>query len=100
MRLTSTVSPIDSQTQRYSRYRCQSARDMDTSGPKVRQAGPDRKPHDGGRLLSVFSPNWRGGREEGTVGRRIVLVVDDDKNVQEAVRAELAAHNFEVLVAS
>jgi DNA-binding response OmpR family regulator len=32
--------------------------------------------------------------------RRIVLVVDDDRGVQEAVRAELAGRNYEVIVAS
>ncbi len=32
--------------------------------------------------------------------RRIVLVVDDDRGVQDAVRAELAGRNYEVLIAS
>ncbi len=36
-----------------------------------------------------------------TVGKRgIVLVVDDDRDVQEAVRAELSGRNYEVIIAS
>jgi DNA-binding response OmpR family regulator len=41
----------------------------------------------------------QGGRRE--VGKRsIVLVVDDDRDVQEAVRAELSGRNYEVIIAS
>ena len=44
----------------------------------------------------------RGGKPVGDVisKRRIVLVVDDDRGVQEAVRAELAGRDYEVLIAS
>jgi len=40
------------------------------------------------------------GSGRNKVGRRIVLVVDDDREVQEAVRAELAGRNYEVIIAS
>ncbi len=42
------------------------------------------------------------GRGKGVTmaRRRIVLVVDDDRGVQQAVREELAGRNYEVLLAS
>jgi DNA-binding response OmpR family regulator len=39
-------------------------------------------------------------RERGAGGRPVVLVVDDDPGVQEAVREELANRDYEVVVAS
>src|SRR5262249_8297140 len=42
---------------------------------------------------------WRRAVGERT-NRRIVLVVDDDHGVQDAVRAELSGRNYEVWIAS
>jgi len=40
------------------------------------------------------------GVKREQMGRPLVLVVDDDRGVQEAARAELANRNYEVVIAS
>ncbi|MGZ3428393.1 MAG: response regulator [Polyangia bacterium] len=39
-------------------------------------------------------------REQMGTGRKLVLVVDDDRGVQDAVREELANRDYEVIIAS